>query len=54
MSTRISVQEAQTQLPQLIARAAQDAEPCYIESNGKAVAVARQPAPVAAAGASQR
>ena len=39
MSTRISVQEAQTQLPQLIARTVQDAEPCYIESNGKAVAV---------------
>jgi PHD/YefM family antitoxin component YafN of YafNO toxin-antitoxin module len=39
MSTRISVQEAQTQLPQLIARTVQEAEPCYIESNGKAVAV---------------
>src|SRR5712691_2931514 len=39
MSTSISVQEAQTQLPQLIARTVQDAEPCYIESNGKAVAV---------------
>lgn len=39
MNTKLSVQEAQAQLPQLIARAAQDAEPCYIESNGKAVAV---------------
>ena len=39
MSTRLSIQEAQVQLPQLIAHAVQDAEPCYIESNGKAVAV---------------
>jgi prevent-host-death family protein len=39
MSTTLSVQEAQAQLPALVARAAQDAEPCFIESNGKAVAV---------------
>jgi PHD/YefM family antitoxin component YafN of YafNO toxin-antitoxin module len=35
----LSVQEAQAQLPILIARAAQSAEPCYIEHNGKTVAV---------------
>lgn len=39
MSTTLSVGEAQTQLPELVARAAMDAEPCYIEQNGEAVAV---------------
>ena len=39
MSKTLSVWEAQTQLPELVTRAAQDSEPCYIEHNGKAVAV---------------
>jgi antitoxin (DNA-binding transcriptional repressor) of toxin-antitoxin stability system len=39
MSTTLSVREAQTQLPELVAGAARDAEPCYIEHDGKAVAV---------------
>jgi hypothetical protein len=39
MSTTLSVAEAQTQLPELVARASMDAEPCYIEHNGRAVAV---------------
>src|SRR5215210_4359963 len=39
MSTTLSVSEAQAKLPELVARAAMDAEPCYIEQNGKPVAV---------------
>jgi prevent-host-death family protein len=39
MSTTLSVDEAQAQLPDLVARAARDAEPCYIEQNGHPVAV---------------
>ncbi len=39
MSTTLSVHEAQAQLPELVARAARDAEPCYIEDNGQPVAV---------------
>jgi prevent-host-death family protein len=39
MSTTLSISEAQAQLPDLVARAAQDAEPCFIEQNGEAVAV---------------
>jgi len=39
MSTTLSVSEAQAQLPELVARAAQDAEPCYIEEHGRPVAV---------------
>jgi prevent-host-death family protein len=39
MSTKLSISEAQAQLPELVARAASDAEPCYIEENGQAVAV---------------
>jgi prevent-host-death family protein len=39
MSTTLSISEAQAQLPELVARAASDAEPCYIEDNGQAVAV---------------
>jgi prevent-host-death family protein len=39
MNTTLSVSEAQAQLPELIARAARDAEPCYIEEHGQPVAV---------------
>jgi prevent-host-death family protein len=39
MSATLSVREAQAQLPELVARAARDAEPCNIEDNGEAVAV---------------
>ena len=39
MSTTLSVQEAQEQLPELVARAVKDAEPCYIRRNGRTVAV---------------
>ena len=39
MSTTLSVSEAQAQLPELVARAAQNAEPCYIEEHGRPVAV---------------
>src|SRR4051794_35195434 len=39
MSTTLSVSEAQAQLPELVARAAQDAEPCYIDEHGRPVAV---------------
>ena len=39
MSTTLSIQEAQEQLPELVARAAQDAEPYYIARNGERVAV---------------
>jgi prevent-host-death family protein len=39
MSRTLSISEAQAQLPELVARAAADAEPCYIEQNGEAVAV---------------
>ncbi len=39
MSTTLSVQEAQAQLPELVARAVKDAEPCYIRRNGRTVAV---------------
>jgi prevent-host-death family protein len=39
MSTTLSVSEAQAQLPELVARAARDAEPCYIEEHGRPVAV---------------
>jgi PHD/YefM family antitoxin component YafN of YafNO toxin-antitoxin module len=39
MSTTLSVKEAQTQLPELVARAARDDEPCYIEHNGEAAVV---------------
>lgn len=39
MSTTLSIDEAQARLPDLVARAATEAEPCYIERDGKAVAV---------------
>jgi prevent-host-death family protein len=39
MSTTLSIGEAQTQLPELVARAAMDDEPYFIEQNGTAVAV---------------
>lgn len=39
MSTTLSIDEAQARLPDLVARAAMEAEPCYIEQDGKAVAV---------------
>jgi prevent-host-death family protein len=39
MSTTVSISEAQVRLPELVARAAADAEPCYIEQEGEAVAV---------------
>jgi prevent-host-death family protein len=39
MSATLSVQEVQAQLPELVARAVRDAEPCYIEDNGQPVAV---------------
>src|SRR2546421_51894 len=39
MSTTLSVNDAQAQLSELVARAAGDAEPCYIGHNGQEVAV---------------
>ena len=39
MSTTLSIQEAQEQLPELVARAAKEAEPYYIARNDKIVAV---------------
>lgn len=39
MSTTLSVREAQVQLPELVARATKNDELCYIEHNGKPVAV---------------
>ena len=39
MSTILSVREAQVQLPELVARATKNDELCYIEHNGKPVAV---------------
>ncbi|MBI3921975.1 MAG: type II toxin-antitoxin system Phd/YefM family antitoxin [Armatimonadetes bacterium] len=39
MSTTLSVQEAKSHLTELVARAAESAEPCYIAHNGEPVAV---------------
>jgi prevent-host-death family protein len=39
MSTTLSVEEAQAQLPKLVCRTEKRATPCYIQRNGRPVAV---------------
>jgi antitoxin (DNA-binding transcriptional repressor) of toxin-antitoxin stability system len=39
MTTKISMRQAQEELPDLVGRAARDREPCFIQQRGKTVAV---------------